>query len=109
MAIHIHKEAPELAETAERLRRAGHPLRLAMIELLHRDPAMCVCALASALGVEQATLSRHLRILKDGGLVRSRRDGANVFYSLDGDAASTLLRQLEEVFGRRGRVAERRR
>ncbi|MDD5563011.1 MAG: metalloregulator ArsR/SmtB family transcription factor [Thermoanaerobaculaceae bacterium] len=109
MAIHIRRDPPELVATAERLRRAGHPLRLAMIERLQRDPAMCVCALASALGVEQATLSRHLRILKDGGLVRARRDGANVFYSLDGETASTLLRQLEAVFGRRGRVAERRR
>lgn len=109
MAIHIGREAPELAATAERLRRAGHPLRLAVVKLLRRDPAMCVCALASALGVEQATLSRHLRILKDGGLVRARRDGANVFYSLDGETARTLLRQLEELLGNRDHGAEHRR
>ena len=99
MAIHIRRDPPELVATAERLRRAGHPLRLAMIELLHRDPAMCVCALASALGVEQATLSRHLRILKDGGLVRARRDGANVFYSLHEENADALLRQLGRLLG----------
>ncbi len=99
MAIHIRTDRWELTAAAERLRRAGHPLRLALIGLLQAPSGICVCALAAALDAEQATVSRHLRILKDGGLVRARRDGANVFYSLDEENAATLLRQLARLLG----------
>ncbi len=99
MAIHIRTDRWELAAAAERLRRAGHPLRLAMIGLLQAPSGMCVCALAAALPAAQATVSRHLRILKDGGLVRARRDGANVFYSLHEENAAALLRQLARLLG----------
>jgi ArsR family transcriptional regulator, arsenate/arsenite/antimonite-responsive transcriptional repressor len=108
MAIHIRTDRRELAAAAERLRRAGHPLRLAMIGLLQGGPGICVCALAAALPAAQATVSRHLRILKDGGLVRARRDGANVFYSLHEENAAALLRQLARLLGGDVRPAPRR-
>jgi ArsR family transcriptional regulator len=109
MDIHIGAQAEKWDTGAERLRRLAHPLRLALLTLLRQRGEVCVCGIAAALAAEQATLSRHLRILKDGQLVRSRRDGANVFYSLNGETARTLLRQLEELLGKRDRGAEPRR
>lgn len=109
MDIHISSEPETWAATAERLRRVAHPLRLAMLELLRKRTELCVCAMAAAVGAEQATLSRHLRILRDGRLVRARRDGPNVFYSLNGETLSPLLRQLGELLGGRDRDTEYRR
>ena len=80
-----------------------------MLELLRKRTELCVCAMAAAVGAEQATLSRHLRILRDGRLVRARRDGPNVFYSLNGETLSPLLRQLGELLGGRDRDTEYRR
>ncbi len=81
--------------TAERLRRMAHPLRFAMLQLLRRRNELCVCAMAEVLGAEQATLSRHLRILRDGGLVQARRDGPNVFYSLDAETIAGVAGAVE--------------
>jgi DNA-binding transcriptional ArsR family regulator len=90
MDIHIGEKPDTLLVTAERLRRVAHPVRLAMLDLLWKRTELCVCAMAAALGAEQATLSRHLRILRDGRLVRARRDGPNVFYSLDGETLADV-------------------
>ena len=81
--------------TAERLRRMAHPLRFAMLQLLRQRSELCVCAMAAALGAGQATLSRHLRILRDGGLVQARRDGPNVFYSLDAETIAGVASAVE--------------
>ncbi len=95
MDIHISRTPGALAATAERLRRVAHPLRLAMLQLLRQRNELCVCAMAAALGAEQATLSRHLRILRDGRLVQARRDGPNVFYSLDTETLADVTGAVE--------------
>jgi DNA-binding transcriptional ArsR family regulator len=95
MDIHIRREGDTLAATADRLRRVAHPLRLATLQLLRERSELCVCAMAAALGAEQATLSRHLRILRDGRLVRARRDGANVLYSLDAETVAQVTGAVE--------------
>lgn len=95
MDIHISRTSETLATTAERLRRVAHPLRLAMLQLLRQRSELCVCAMAAALGAEQATLSRHLRILRDGRLVHARRDGPNVFYSLDAETLADVTAAVE--------------
>jgi ArsR family transcriptional regulator len=95
MDIHISRTSETLATTAERLRRVAHPLRLAMLELLRERTELCVCAMAAALGAEQATLSRHLHILRDGCLVRARRGGQNVFYSLNAETLTDVTGAVE--------------
>ncbi len=95
MDIHIDGRSGVLATTTERLRRMAHPLRFAMLQLLRRRGETCVCAMAAALGAGQATLSRHLRILRDGGLVHARRDGPNVFYSLDAETIAGVAGAVE--------------
>ncbi len=83
MDIHIGRYGPSLDESADRLRRLGHPLRLALLELLGERTELCVCMMTATLDVAQATLSRHLRILRDAHLVRARREGPNVYYSVN--------------------------
>ncbi|MGE4588924.1 MAG: ArsR/SmtB family transcription factor [Acidaminococcaceae bacterium] len=54
---------------------------------------MCVCALAVLLNMTKSAISHQLRILREANLVRSRREGKNVFYSLDDD-------HVKDIFGK---------
>jgi len=53
---------------------------------------MCVCDLAAFLGLTESAVSHHLRRLKDLALVKSRRDGQILYYSLDDEHVSELLK-----------------
>jgi ArsR family transcriptional regulator len=59
--------------------------RLEIIELL-RKGERCVCELTDTLDAAQSRLSFHLRVLKDAGVVRDRKDGRWVYYELDPEA-----------------------
>ena len=59
--------------------------RLEIIELL-RKGERCVCELTDSLDAAQSRLSFHLRVLKDAGIVRDRKDGRWVYYELDPEA-----------------------
>jgi ArsR family transcriptional regulator len=59
--------------------------RLEIIELL-RKGERCVCELTDTLDAAQSRLSFHLRVLKDAGIVRDRKDGRWVHYELDPEA-----------------------
>jgi len=53
---------------------------------------MCVCDLAAFLGLTESAVSHHLRRLKDLALVKSRRDGQILYYSLDDEHVSKILK-----------------
>jgi ArsR family transcriptional regulator, lead/cadmium/zinc/bismuth-responsive transcriptional repressor len=52
---------------------------------------LCVCDLAAATGINRTTVSHQLRTLREGRLVRSRREGRVIFYALDDDHVRDLL------------------
>ncbi|MGD0622372.1 MAG: metalloregulator ArsR/SmtB family transcription factor [Thermacetogeniaceae bacterium] len=60
----------------------AHPLRLAIIDLLSADEERCVCELVDALDCDQPSLSKHLAILKNAGVITSSRDGTRMLYRL---------------------------
>lgn len=68
---------------AAMLKCIGHPVRLAIIELLDRIGEQNVTSIYEALGIEQAVASQHLNLMRDKGILASRRDGVNVFYRID--------------------------
>ncbi|MCC6348786.1 MAG: helix-turn-helix transcriptional regulator [Candidatus Eisenbacteria bacterium] len=72
--------------------------RLDILYLLTRESELCVCDLADILGATVSAVSHQLRILRQHGQVRSRRDGQTIFYSLTGRAA-TLVRNQERAYG----------
>ena len=70
-------------------------IKILYVLLMHE---MCVCDLANTLGVSQSAISHQLRTLKQMDLVRSRRDGKTVFYSLADDHIKAILSQgLEHI------------
>ena len=54
---------------------------------------MCVCDLAEALGMTQSAISHQLRILKQNKLVKNRREGKSIFYSLADEHVRTFIAQ----------------
>ena len=83
-----------LSELAGAFHALSDPTRLQIVELL-RDGEECVCELAGKVGAAQSRLSFHLKTLKAAGILKDRRDGRWVYYSLDAD----LLKELTEVLG----------
>jgi len=59
----------------------GHPTRLYILEQLRETPH-CVCELTEKVGADTSTISKHLTILRNVGLVRSEKQGTTVYYSL---------------------------
>lgn len=84
----------DLELAVRRLKALSDPNRLRIVDRL-RAGERCVCDLTDALDEGQSLLSFHLRILKDAGLVRDRRDGRWAFYTLDAAA----LREVEAFVG----------
>jgi ArsR family transcriptional regulator, arsenate/arsenite/antimonite-responsive transcriptional repressor len=59
----------------------GHPSRMLILDAL-KDGELCVCELTPLLGVDQSTVSRHLAVLKQAGLIQDRKEGSSVYYRL---------------------------
>ena len=68
----------------------GDPNRLKIVMVL-RTVEMCVCDLAAFTGLSESAVSHQLRRLKDLALVKSRRDGQIIYYSLDDEHVAGLL------------------
>ncbi len=85
------------------------PKRIALLYAM-RDGETTVTQLAEALNLPQATVSRHLKVLRDRGMVIARREGMNVYYSVSNKKilrALDLLREvLSEHLAQRGALAE---
>jgi ArsR family transcriptional regulator len=74
-----------------RLKALADETRLTlMLTLLHAQDAVCACNLVPAAGVGQATVSHHLKVLREAGLVTVERRGIWAHYSLAPDAAAWL-------------------
>ncbi|MBI5585056.1 MAG: winged helix-turn-helix transcriptional regulator [Deltaproteobacteria bacterium] len=80
----------ETARLASVYKALGDPTRLKMIMGL-RGGEMCVCDLAAFLGLTESAISHQLRLLKDQALVKKRRDGQILYYSLDDEHVADLL------------------
>ena len=80
----------ELVRLSTLYKALGDPTRLQLLLGL-RDGEMCVCDLAALAEVSESAISHQLRKLRDWGLVRNRREGQILFYSLDDDCIARLL------------------
>ena len=81
-----------LFSLAELFKVFGDSTRIRILYVLF-EAEVCVCDLAKLLGMTQSAVSHQLRILKQAHLVKSRRDGKTIFYSLADDHVRTLLEQ----------------
>jgi len=74
----------------------GHPARIAIIQHLMNTKS-CICNdLVGILPLSQATISQHLRELKDAGIIKGTIDGTSVCYCLNSNVFDTMINTLQE-------------
>lgn len=83
---------------ASRLKALAHPARLKVLETLARREG-CQCGeIVAGLPLAQSTVSQHIRVLLEAGLVRGTLDGPRSCYCIDHDALNMLRADLDAVF-----------
>ena len=88
-------EETELYDLAELFKVFGDSTRIRILFVLF-EAEVCVCDLAQALNMTQSAISHQLRILKQNKLVKSRREGKSIFYSLADGHVRTIIAQGRE-------------
>jgi len=88
--------AEDAAALADKFKALADPARVAIVNRLAAADEVCVCDLNAALELAQPTVSHHLRVLREAGLVESSRRGTWAFYRLVPEA----IEELRETLGR---------
>ena len=91
----LMSEMPEdetLYDLAELFKVFGDSTRIKILYALF-EAELCVCDIAQLLGLTPAAVSHQLRVLKNSKLVKNRRDGKNIFYSLADDHVRRIIDQ----------------
>ena len=101
--LYVHKDAVEqvlaempgdetLYDLAELFKVFGDSTRIKLLYALF-EAELCVCDIAQLLGITQSAVSHQLRVLKNSRLVKFRKDGKTVFYSLADDHVRKIIAQ----------------
>lgn len=94
-------EAEEANDVATLLRALADPTRVQIVTILARRPGeVCVCDITGNFDLDQSTISHHLRLLRQAGIIDSVRHGVWVYYFLRSGVLSpviSLLRKLEQA------------
>lgn len=89
----------EFETLAAACKALSHPARLAILQILARQGS-CICGeIVDVMPLSQATVSQHLKVLKEAGLVNGRIDGPRSCYCVDSEAMGALRGSLEQLFG----------
>ncbi len=101
----VKKKMPQeekLYDLAELFKVFGDTTRVKIISALF-EAELCVCDIAVLLGMSQSAISHQLRVLRQARLVKHRKEGKVVFYSLDDDHIKSIFNQgLEHILEPRG-------
>jgi ArsR family transcriptional regulator, arsenate/arsenite/antimonite-responsive transcriptional repressor len=89
----------EASALSRRFAALGDPVRLRLLNLLatSSDGAVCACDLVEPVGKSQSTVSHHLKVLREAGLVISERRGTNIWYAAVPAALDALREALAPV------------
>ena len=87
----------DLSSTTHIFNLSGNAARLKILFLLHKEGEMCPCDLSDILDISVGGISQHLRKLKDGKLIKDKKVGQTVFYSLVNENIEILKPVLETL------------
>jgi len=99
-----HETLPpdEIDTHVKRFKALANEVRLRIVDLIyHGGGELCVCEITEFFDLTQPTLSHHLKVLREAGLIQSRRDGTFVYHRLRPEAFSSL-----EALNKRFRMPE---
>lgn len=84
-------KSSQLENAANMLKAIAHPMRIAILGFLEDGKRLTVTQIHELLDIEQSTTSHHLGILKDKGVLASKREGKNTFYYLKHNVLSQIV------------------
>lgn len=84
------------------MKAMAHPTRLFILDVLSRQE-QCVCELTAMIGADTSTVSKHLSILKNAGIVRDEKRGTQVYYRLRCPCVLSFIACVEEVIQKNAR------
>lgn len=93
MKAHIQKKYKTRSEIMKAL---AHPTRLFIVDFLSGGEK-CVCEIVEQVGVDISTISKHLLVMKNAGLVEDEKRGLNVFYKLVCPCVNEVFNCLEKI------------
>jgi len=95
------KQKQLLEARADVFKALGHPSRLIIIDALAQGE-LCVCDLNEAIDADMSTVSRHLAVLRNAGILSSEKRGNQVFYKLECPCITTFYGCVESVINGTG-------
>lgn len=81
----------QLEKASAMLKAIAHPIRIAILNHLEEGKKLSVSQLHELLNIEQSTASHHLGIMKDKGILISKRVGKNIYYYIKDDNFNTII------------------
>jgi len=93
----MRQNQQDVANRAKVFKALGHPSRLLMVEALGLGEK-CVCELRELVGSDISTISKHLSVLKEAGIVQDERRGTSIYYSLRMGCVTAFLNCVRRFF-----------
>lgn len=91
--------ADDAKQLSDGLQMLAHPIRLQLLDVLARHGGqVCVCDLEAAVPVKQPTVSHHLRLLREAGLIDCERHGQWAYYFVKREALAALRTHITTLF-----------
>jgi ArsR family transcriptional regulator len=87
----------DIREASDALKAMAHPLRLKILCLVGQHELM-VQDIVEAVGTSQSNISQHLAVMRERGLIASRKDANKVFYRIDDPRILRMIAMMREVF-----------
>lgn len=95
-----------ITEQAKIFKALGHPSRLMMVSAM-QNGEKCVCELQQLVGDDLSTISKHLSVLREAGVVVSEKRGTNIYYTLAIPCLSIFLKCTSEMIHKRYEIQGR--
>jgi len=88
----------DVDQHADRLKALSNPVRLRMVDLIYEGGGeICVCEFMEEFDLSQPTISHHLKVLRDAGLIRSRKNGTYVYHRVNEGAFTGLAALMDRL------------
>ena len=84
-------------DTAKMLRAMSDPKRLRIVDMLSCGE-LCGCKILEEFHITQPTLSHDIKVLSEAGIVKQKREGKNIYYSLNSEALAAMHQTLGRMF-----------
>lgn len=91
ISLKVRLDKKKLERAAYVLKSVAHPVRISIIDLLQQQERLTVSELQEILQIEQSLLSHHLTNMRDKGVLDTKREGKNVYYSLTDSSITSII------------------